>query len=104
ALNLPERRGVVNLVGYTDNTKPVLMTVPTNVSRIVSVKYDKQVSGDTEANFEDVHFLPLPEFLDRMNDFLLSDAGVSSFSHTMSSGTFTIRHRTDKAPDYFTNL
>lgn len=100
--NLPEHYGIVNLEPSGDSDKPVLMSIPNDVDKILSIKYDKQTSTDTITLFQDVEYLPLEDYL--RNSLSLSDdeTNVDTMEITDGTHTFTIQFTNDMAPQYWT--
>lgn len=101
-LDLPEHYNLFSLTASGDNTKPTLMTRPTDVMNIEWVQYNKVQSGDTDPIFTKIEFLPLDQFLLMQDALHVSDSTVASFSQTEGSDTITFIYRNDKAPDFFT--
>lgn len=104
-LKLPEHKTLFELTASGTTTKPNLMTLPTNVSEIIWLKYNKVT--DTGAPFIDyVDFLPLEEFLHRMHR--LGDdpsrTDVSSYNHSINGDSLTVFYYNDSHPDYYTTF
>ena len=89
-------------------TKPTLMTVPSEVIQFDWVKYDKQESGDTYADWTDIKYMPTDEFMEHINGFRTESANVGTFDQTITTGegTYTVpfMYRSDKHPDYYTSF
>ena len=100
-LDLPQQETLIELNASGDSTKPTLMTVPSGVTGIKWIKYDKQEAGDTYRNFELIHFLPFSEFIDMMTNER-ENTEVGSMSVTQNGDTFDILYRNDRAPTYYT--
>lgn len=102
--NLPEHFDVFELDAAGDPTRPTIMYVPANVQNILWVKYDKRQAFATESDFQQVQFLPIAEFFDRMhglNNQNQTDVEIFSISSPNSS-TFEIKCLNNKYPDYYT--
>ena len=94
--DLPEHRQLFSIDASGSSSQPVLMTVPTNVSRIDWVKYN--TSDDTTDEFNYVTILPLQQFLD-MTHMLRED---ETFVDTMTLNGQTFYFRNEKMPEYCT--
>src|SRR5262245_33890392 len=56
-LNLPEHETLIELDASNDATKPTLMFVPENVSKIHWIKYDCREDGALRADLRDVNYV-----------------------------------------------
>lgn len=102
--NLPEHYSLITLDASTDSSKPILMTVPSTVAEIKWLKYNNETTTDTDIRMEIVEYLPLPEFLERMDSISESDTNVETFTHTIGADTYTFLYRNDKHPQYYTTF
>jgi hypothetical protein len=103
-LNLPEHNGLFELDASGDNNKPTLMTIPTTVTRLDSIKYDQKLTADTYKNYRDVEYMPWPEFM-RMQSALIEDeTNVGQMNVTHNSETFEVMYRDDRAPTYWSTF
>jgi hypothetical protein len=103
--DFPELNTLFELTASGDNTKPTLMTIPSDVIGVKWLKYDKQQDGDTAANFDFVNYVPLREFLDMNHSLSTDEDNVGSFE--VSTGSFdspVFYYRNDKAPDWYTSF
>jgi len=99
--NFPEHYDLFELNASGDNTKPTLMTVPTDVRHIDWLKYNR-VDSDSNPNFTLVKPLPVLEFTNMMHSLLLSESDVGTFNQTIGSDTIEFYYLDDKEPDYYT--
>lgn len=83
----------------TSGTTPNVMTRPAGHHTIEWVKYDKRVAAGDAAKFQDVDYLPVYDFLDRIMSRSTDDSNVDSI--TLSTG-LSIPVRNDQAPTYYT--
>ena len=99
-LNMDEQEGLFKLDSSGDNLKPVLMYVPSNVSRVQYLKYN----NDTLAapNFKDVRYVTNREFLFYQEGINAEDTSVDSFDIPLNGSTFKFYFRTDRYPTYYT--
>lgn len=102
--NLPEHYSIVSLEASEDNEKPTLMTLPTTVSKVEWVKYDKRLENSDPVQMEDVHLLSLEEFLNMTYGLNPDDDNVESFTHTINGNSYTFYLVNDSAPDYYTTF
>ena len=101
--DLPEHYQLFELTASGDNTKPTLMTKPSDVDTIIWIEYNKVISGDTDPLYQPVSFMPLDEFFAMQDSLRVSDTTVGSWDQTLdSSDSITFIYRNDKAPDYYT--
>ena len=95
---LPEHKKLIQLTASGDNTKPVLMTRPDNVTHIDWIKYDKHLSTETVARYDYVTMLPLSQFLEQTDMLRTDDTAVDS----MIQNGITFYFRNDVAPCFCT--
>jgi len=101
--DLPEHESMFNLDATSAST-PVVMTRPSNVSRIDSVKYDKADLDNTDPVYTELKSMSVTDFFDQMYQLSLSEDNVSSFNLTVGTSTVKILYRTDKHPEYYTTF
>jgi hypothetical protein len=108
--NLPEMGTMFELTTSTDTTKPVLMTVPEDITSLEWVQYNVQADADDYPNFKDIVFKPLKEFLALTYTYSgLADLTLaSSFDHDITNNsitdTITFVYRMDTEPTYYTSF
>lgn len=102
--DLPEHYSIVNLEASMDNTKPTLMYVPSDVAKIINIRYDKKKEVSDSALIEEVKYLPLQEFLNYGYQLDITEDFVGSFSLTRDTDTFTFYYQNDVAPTYYTTF
>lgn len=78
--NLPEHKKLIQLTASGDNLKPVLMTRPSNVSRIEWIKYNVRSATDITDRYEYVIMLPLAQFLEMQDRLNTSATNVGSMT------------------------
>lgn len=100
-LDFPDHQGIFQLDASGDNTKPVLMSLPSNALEILTLRYNDNTVSDP--NLYSVQFLPLNDFIDMVSSFNTSDTNVGSFSETINGGTFTFKYQNDKHPAYYSS-
>lgn len=123
--SLPEQTSLLQLTASGDNTKPVLMYVPTGTARIDWIKYfDASTSEAATSDFihdlntdlvqvddagdpipsgyKYVTFLPVDQFLDMINRFNPNSSDVGAFDFTEGSSNFTFYFKNNSQPRYYT--
>lgn len=78
--NLPEHQQHFQLTPSTDMTKPVLMTRPSNVSRIDWIKYDMSLNGISNPSFSYVTIYPIQQYMDTIHSYDIDETNVLSFT------------------------
>jgi len=102
--DLPEHYSLVTLDPSGDNTKPVLMYLPSTVSRVEWIKYNRLNEASDPINMVEVYYLPLHQFLDMMHGLNEDNTDVGTFTHTVGADTFTILYKNDGNPNYYTTF
>jgi len=100
-MNMDEQEGLIKLDSSGDNTKPVLMTVPSTVSRIRWLKYN--ISDDINTpDWQDVRYVTPEEFLFFQKGMDPTDTTVDQMTVTLDGGDFVMQYWNDHFPRYYT--
>lgn len=102
-LDLKEHEGMLEINASGDPDKPVLMTIPSDVSDVKWIKYDCKEDGDTAPLYQDVKFMEFNDFIE-MTQSLRESTNTGVMTITIDTETFDIVYRNDKHPSYFTTL
>jgi hypothetical protein len=102
----PVQYTLFQLTASGDATKPTLMTLPTDdVKNVQWVRYDNATLGDTDKVFQPVEFLPLEEFVTRMQALRPSeDTSLVTFNETIAGAAIQFIAMSDKAPSFYTTF
>ena len=103
-LGLPQQEKIVEISASGDVSKPALMTLPSGVARVSWIKYDNKVTGDTHSNYQDVHYLPFKEFIERQSGLVNNTTGVTEMTFSSNGENHNVMCWTDRFPTYFTHL
>jgi hypothetical protein len=102
--NLPEHFDLVNLQSSADTAMPVVMYVPTDVSKVYWVKYNKATTDEPDLNMQELQYTSLEDFLKMTYELTPSDAEVFQMDMTINGNTIPILYRNDKHPEYYTSF
>jgi len=97
----PHLKMMTQLEASGDNTKPVWMQIPTNVSYIDWVKYDKIKTGNTATIYQDVTCLSPKDFLDIVMQRNEDATNITEYTDYNGTPVLVI---TDSAPTYYTSF
>lgn len=100
--DLPEDFTLFRLTETSAST-PTVMTTPTDVSRILWVKYNRETTTDTDQAYTDMIYQPKYEFLSSMYLLKESDTTTGSFTKTIDSDTINFMYRKDISPTCYTS-
>lgn len=103
-LDLPQHEGLFELNASGDVAKPTLMTTPSNVIKVRSIRYNNIVTGETNPNYKDMDFIKFLDFVDRQQGLRENTTGVGSMTITSNSESFEVMYRDDKMPQYYTTF
>lgn len=104
-LDLDEQEGVFELEASTDDTKPVLMTVPVNCIRLDAVRYNTQEDTEVRAQHIGMQFIPHHEFIERTNGLYNdTNTNVGSYTLTIDGDTFEYHYYKDRMPSCYTTI
>ena len=101
-LNLPEHDTLFELNASGDNTKPTLMTIPSNVASVHKIMYDMKDSGDTYQDHVEVNYKPMDQFLPIVESLREETTNIGTMDITMNGEVFPFLYASDKDPDYYT--
>lgn len=102
--DLNVNKTLFNLDASTDPSKPVLMTKPTTIDKLIWIKYNKITSGMTVPAWGDVKYLTPVDFLDYTHQMDPTSSNMASMSVTNEGFTFVFYYFTDRGPNYFTSF
>lgn len=88
-----------------DISKPVLMTVPAGINKVLWIKYNIQAVGATAPDYVYMDYLDRETFLERMSHLNLDDTYVDSLEFpSTNSSNITLLFRNDGPPQFYTDL
>lgn len=102
-LNLNEHFDFFQLTASGDSTLPVVMYRPETIDQLIWIKYDKRTSVSDPVDFEDIKYMDLRQFMDRMYMHNTDESNVSSTSLSIGDDTVTLIYKTDRQPYYWTS-
>src|SRR3990167_9110502 len=85
--NLPEHYDLRSLTASGDNTKPTLMTMPSDIRSIQWIKYNRIDPTTSEDTFTYVSIIPVREFMEIIHSFRTDETDVDSFTQTIDGDT-----------------
>lgn len=104
-LGLPEHETLLELNASGSSSQPTLMTIPSNVTRLLWIKYNNQTASETKSNYIDVTFKPFETFLQDQMSLRSNSTGVGEMTFTMNGGeSFEMMYWNDRMPSFFTTL
>lgn len=101
-IGLPEHETLFELIASGSSSRPTLMTVPSNVVTLRSVKYDYRGNEDTYSDFREIVYKPFDDFLLWTTGFRNEDEAVGEMQVTMNGEVFPFMYRSDRHPTYYT--
>lgn len=84
-------------------SQPVLMTIPTNVMHLSSVKYNNKLSTETLPNYTEVEYLPFEEFMEKQQG-LSTDTNASSMTFSVNGESFETIYLDNAFPTSYTSI
>jgi hypothetical protein len=103
-LELPQQEGLFELNASGDVAKPTLMTTPTNVIKVRSIRYNTILTGETNPNYKELEFIKFMDFLDRQQGLRETETIAETMTFTSNSENFEVMYRNDKMPQYYTTF
>jgi hypothetical protein len=108
--NLPETGTMFELTASGDSDKPVLMTVPEDITSLEWLKYNIQADADDFPNFRTLVYKSLKDFFELTEGYASQDdtTTVDTFDHDITNNsttdTITFVYKYDAAPTYYTSF
>lgn len=99
-LNMDEQEGLFKLDASGNNLEPVLMTIPSNVSRVQYIKYNQDAVATPQ--YQDVRYVSNREFLFYQEGINIDDPDVHQMDVVLNGSTFKFSYRDDRWPTYYT--
>lgn len=99
-LDLKHNQGVFKLDASTDNTKPVLMTLPTECVNLDWLKYN--IGTLAMPDYKNLCYITQQEFLYLQDGLDPSATETKTMDFTVNSDTFKVKFRDDRYPTYYT--
>jgi hypothetical protein len=96
------RENLFHLDASTDNTRPCLMFVPSNVVNVHRLKYNVATDPE-EINLRELHYLEPMAFLEMVNNFDVTQSWIGVSDIDFDGETFQIKYRNDVFPTYWTS-
>lgn len=97
--SMAEQEGLYKLDASGDNTKPVLMYVPDQVSSIKWLKYQNTASTNPT---NELRYVPNDEFLFYSQSYDPTDAQIDQMVVQINGKNFTFSYHNDRFPTYYT--
>jgi len=101
---MPEHSTAFQLNASGSSTKPCLMTVPSNVTKIDEIRYNYQETGDTYPDYRIIRFKPFHQFIIDQQALRLDTTGVGSMVVAHNGENFTFIFRNNKQPEFYSSV
>lgn len=101
-IGLPEHETLFELNASGDPSRPCLMTIPTNVVTMRTLKYDVRENTDTLPLWRDIQYKPFEDFLRWVEGYRNFEDNIFSQDILFNGEAFPILYRNDKHPDFYT--
>lgn len=103
-LNLDAHESLFELEDSGDADQPVLMYLPENVSKVYWIKYNNQLTGETNSSYIPVSHKDFDEFYTMQNGLSQNTTDVDEMTFVMNEEDFEIMYATDRMPRFFTHV
>jgi hypothetical protein len=101
---LPIQKTVFNLTASGTNTKPTLMTKPTNIETIEWIKYDRRMTSSLDPEWAPIPYMCLDDFFRMTYSLNPSESTTDSFSHTVNGSTVNFFYKNNQGPNFYTTF
>lgn len=99
---LPRDQAPFQLVASGDPTKPVTMTIPSNVDEIVWLKYNYATTAQPQVSYQPLRPMPFGEFINMVTTLDPTETDITTYTYTVNSNPFTLYCRNNIPPVYYT--
>lgn len=103
-IELPEEYTLFHLDPSNNADKPVEMHIPSNISNIEWIKYDKITTDLNYQQLIQIQYLPKEDFLVLVNSYNEANTNVLKYTLETEGGNFELLCLNDKHPNYFTTF
>lgn len=100
-LNLAEHEGIFRLNASGDNTKPVLMTVPENIARFDSLRYNS-AEDINDPIWTQLRFITNGEFWEMQSAMDVDDTDIDSMVVAINGQNMTVKYWNNRFPSCYT--
>lgn len=97
-----DSHSLFHLDASTDDLLPCVMYLPSNVIGIEWLKYNIGPSL-TDMNYRDLEYLPVDDFLTRIDGLSVDDSWVQTQDVVLNGQTFIMKFRNDESPYFYTS-
>ena len=99
--NWPFHRRLAELTASGNNLLPTHMTLPANVKRVITVKYNTAVSGVTRKQYNEMEWVSPDDFLRKTNN---RNSDVAETDVIIDPSGVELLIRNDTAPSFYTSF
>lgn len=95
------RQQIISLTASTDTSQPTRMLIPSNVSRIEWIRYDKRLTVDGNPDYQDIYYRDPKEWIE-----LTQGRGVDSTVLQVEDDIHALKYkvRNNVSPQYWTSF
>lgn len=101
-VDFPDHWDLFSLQASGDTTRPTVMYLPENVTKVEWIQYDIADSGDTVRDLKYMTPVDREFFFERMNGIDSADSNVYRYDYLVGTGDFDVRGYNDKDPSFYT--
>jgi len=98
----PHLRGTLELTSSGSVLRPTHFVLPDNLQRIQNIKYNKIGDGESNARWDDIHWMENDVFLTHIHARNSSDTNVTSVPDYVDNRTLLVMN--DRSPTYWTSF
>lgn len=99
--NWPDKKQLVELVAYSDSSRPTHMKVANDFTEMISIRYNKSKAGETRKRYEDVLWKEPDDFLRFINT---RDSDESNIQVVVDVSGIDLLIKNDSHPTYYTSF
>lgn len=101
-IRMPEHSTAFQLIASGTSTKPCVMTVPTNVTKVDEIRYNIKTTDEDYPNYKLLEYVSFYDFMQRTQGYRTETLNTGSMIVPFNGEDYTFIFRNNKMPQFYT--
>jgi len=101
-IRMPEHSTAFQLIASGTSTKPCVMTVPTNVTKVDEIRYNIKTTDEDYPNYKLLEYVSFYDFMQRTQGYRVETLNTGSMIVPFNGEDYTFIFRNNKMPQFYT--
>lgn len=101
-IRMPEHSTAFQLIASGSSTKPCVMTVPTNVTKVDEIRYNYKTADEDYPNYKLLQYVTFYDFMQSQQAYRNDVSDVGSMVVQFNGGDYTFVFKNNKMPSFYT--